>query len=97
MNQENRLRVMIVDSRRGGYLSEPDIERAALVGCADVELCCVDAADELFGRIDDIDAIISWHHIALQRDLLIKLRRCRGIVRASVGYDNIDQIGRAHV
>jgi len=90
MNQENGLRVMIVDSRRGGYLREPDIEREVLAGCAHADLFCVNAADELLGRIEEADAIISWHHIALQRELLTKLQHCRGIVRASVGYDNID-------
>jgi C-terminal binding protein len=82
--------VKILDSRRGSYLSEPNIEREILDAHAKVDLLCVDTAQEVIGQLEHADAIISWHHIALQADILPHLKHCRGIVRASVGYDNID-------
>ena len=83
-------RVAIIDSRRGRYVETPDIEERVLGPEIAVEVVRVDAPEELHGQLDEIDGIISWHHIAIGRELLIRLRRCRGIVRAAVGFDNID-------
>lgn len=89
MSQE-KFQVAIIDSERGSYLLSPDIERGILEPHAAVTLHRVKAPEELFGRIEETDAIISWHHIAIRRELLSRLRRCRGIVRAGVGVDNVD-------
>lgn len=90
MNSWHGYQVAILDSRRGAYLRDPDIERDILGDDARVELLCVDSADEVIDQLTAADAIISWHHIALRKHVLARLDRCRGIVRASVGYDNID-------
>src|SRR5262249_24083792 len=36
------------------------------------------------------DAIVSWHEIKVDRALIAALKRCRIIVRAGVGFDQID-------
>ena len=82
--------VKILDSRRGAYLAVPDIERKILGHLAEVSLLTVDSAEEVIEELENADAIISWHHIALTRNVLFRMRHCRGVVRASVGYDNID-------
>lgn len=82
--------VVVVDSVRGGYVEEPGVEREVLGHLAQVVLqrCREDA--DLDGPAVDADVLINWHHIALPARAVRRLRRCRGIVRASVGYDNID-------
>jgi C-terminal binding protein len=82
--------VVVVDSMRGGYVGDPDIEREVLEPLAAVELQRCDEGTALAGAAEAADVLIAWHHIALPGDVLGRLRRCRGIVRASVGYDNID-------
>lgn len=82
--------VVIVDAHRGSYLVEPDIEARALEGVATPTLIRVSGPEELIGRIEHADAIISWHTIALPREIITRLSRCRGIVRAAMGVDNID-------
>lgn len=83
-------RIIVVDSWRGRYVEDTALEEGILGPELSVELVCVDRAEELFGRVEDVAGIISWHHIALDRELLPRLKRCRGIVRAGVGYDNVD-------
>src|SRR5713101_3444328 len=82
------LQVMIVDSHTGPYLQDhdPDIEREVLTPYATPILQRVHTAGELIGRIEDADAIISWHTIPLQAEIIARLRKCRGIVRAAVGF-----------
>jgi D-3-phosphoglycerate dehydrogenase/C-terminal binding protein len=83
--------VMIIDSERGGYVGQPDVEQATLGPEVVVEVVRVRENDDSWvRRLVDADAVISWHQIPLDRRALADLRCCRGIVRAAVGYDNID-------
>ncbi|MFF2127956.1 C-terminal binding protein [Streptomyces olivochromogenes] len=82
--------VAIVDSTHNRYVQVPDIEATLLDGIADVIHEVVDGSDGLGERLAGYDAIISWHAVALDRVVLAKLTRCVGIVRAAVGFDNID-------
>jgi len=45
---------------------------------------------ELVGRIEEADAIILYHQMALTRSTLERLPRCKLIVRGGVGVDNVD-------
>ncbi|MCE9589957.1 MAG: C-terminal binding protein [Planctomycetes bacterium] len=47
--------------------------------------------DQLVGRIEDADAIMLYHNLALSRRTIERLTRCRLIVRCGVGVDNIDR------
>jgi C-terminal binding protein len=82
--------VVVVDSARGGYVAEPDVERAVLEPLARVELQRREEGGRLGPPAEEAEILIAWHHIALPAQVLRALPRCRGIVRASVGYDNID-------
>lgn len=79
-------RVVITDFINDGL----EIEREVLAGIASVEAC--DALDEaeLIGKIEDADAVMMYHNLALTSATITKLQRCRLIVRCGVGFDNVD-------
>lgn len=66
------------------------IEREILGHLADV--VAADAYDErqLWGIVDDADALMVYHNLALSGETVRRLKRCRLIVRCGVGYDNVD-------
>ena len=65
-------------------------ERKILADLGDV--VALDAYDEtdLAGRIDDADAIMLYHNVAITAQTIERLSRCRLIVRCGVGFDNVD-------
>jgi C-terminal binding protein len=72
-------------------ITEPlDCERHVLDGHAEVHALNARSAADLAGRIEDADALMVYHYLRLDRDLISRLRRCRLIARPGVGYDNID-------
>lgn len=81
---------MVVDSVRGGYVQDTRVESEVLAPLASVELIRAETASEAAERLREAEVLISWHQIALARADLEGLPQCRGIVRASVGIDNID-------
>lgn len=85
-----RRMVLILDSPNGGYVPDVEIERRVLASVADVELRRVTDAREAGELLQRADALIAWHQIPLSREILGELGACRGIVRASVGVDNVD-------
>jgi D-3-phosphoglycerate dehydrogenase/C-terminal binding protein len=81
-----RFQVVVTDFIAGN----PEIERRELHGLADV--IALDAAleDDLFGKVEDADAIMLYHTMKLTRRIIERLRHCKLIVRCGVGYDNVD-------
>ena len=67
-----------------------ETERRILDGVADVEAIQAHDESELFGKIDDADAVMMYHTIALTPATIGRLTRCRLIVRCGVGVDNVD-------
>jgi D-3-phosphoglycerate dehydrogenase/C-terminal binding protein len=65
-------------------------EREVLQDVADVLALNADSESQLRGRLDDADALMVYHNIALSRDTLTELRRCKVIARVGVGFDNVD-------
>lgn len=65
-------------------------ERAGLAGVADVEAFNAFHEDELAGRIEDADAVMMYHNLAVSRNTIARLERCKLIVRCGVGIDNVD-------
>lgn len=68
-------------------------ERKILEGLAEVSALGARSEAELLRRIEeveDVDAIILFHEMLMRPAILDRLRRCKLIVRAGVGYDNID-------
>ena len=80
-------RVVLTDFIRDDL--EP--ERRVLEDIAEVAALGARNEDELIGRIEDASAIILFHEIVLTRRTIERLRRCKLIVRAGVGYDNVDR------
>jgi D-3-phosphoglycerate dehydrogenase/C-terminal binding protein len=82
----NEYRVMVTDF----VCDELAPERRVLSGIAD--LIALDAAHErdMWGRVEQADALMAYHSLHITRATLERLQRCRVIVRCGVGYDNID-------
>ena len=65
-------------------------ERRVLGGLAEVAALRASREAELVGRIEKADALIVYHEIILTETTIDRLERCRLIVRAGVGVDNIE-------
>jgi len=65
-------------------------EREALGELAAVEALNARCEGELAGRVEQADALIVCHLVTISRHTIARLGRCRVIVRAGVGFDNID-------
>ena len=65
-------------------------EETILGGLAKVECLQARSIDELKGRVDDADAIILFHEVAMTAEVIDRLEKCRVIVRGGVGYDAVD-------
>ncbi len=72
------------------FIANPDLEREILYDVAGVRVLNATGEDELTGRIEDADAIIAYHYIAVSGSTLRRLRRCKVIARGGVGFDNVD-------
>ncbi|MEW4569226.1 C-terminal binding protein [Tautonia sp. JC769] len=82
----DRFRVLVTD-----FLTESEVELPILDELAQVELACAHEEAELFDRLPTADALIVYHDVPMLTEATInRLDRCRGIVRAGVGYNNID-------
>lgn len=84
------MKIIILDSLRNPCVCHPDLERQYLQEHADVTLYHVETVSQLPTEALDCDAILAWHQVPLGRDALARFSRCRVIVRAAVGVDNID-------
>ncbi|MBY0514147.1 MAG: C-terminal binding protein [Gemmataceae bacterium] len=80
-----RFNVVVAD-----FITDTATETQLLGDLADV--VALDAASEadLLGRVEDADAIMMYHNVAIGPATLDTLKHCRLIVRCGVGYDNID-------
>lgn len=82
--------VLVIDSHRSDYLEGLAIEREVFGAQSVVELARVAHESEIDGRLEAADVVISWHAVPLGAGAFSRMQRCRGVVRAAVGYDNID-------
>ena len=74
------------------FVTEPlDCERGIVGDLADVTALGALKESELAGRIEDADAIMLYHSLALTGKTIDSLERCRLIVRCGVGFDNVDR------
>ncbi|QVL33722.1 C-terminal binding protein [Telmatocola sphagniphila] len=65
-------------------------EKKILGDLATVESLNGFAEAELWGRIDEADAIMMYHNLALTSKTIERLKNCKLIVRCGVGIDNVD-------
>jgi len=82
--------VGIIDSDHDSYIRDAGIEMSVLADIADVEVIKVPSAAHLKGRVENLEAAISWHLVPLPDNVLAHFHKCKHIVRAAVGFDNID-------
>jgi C-terminal binding protein len=79
-------RVVIAD-----FQAEPlDIERKILGDIATIEAFEARDEQELWGRIEDADAIMMYHFLSIRRSTIERLTKCKLIVRCGAGIDNVD-------
>lgn len=90
------MKIGIIDSRHNCYVSEPDIERNVFGDSAEVILYQVTDVRDLPAEAYACDGFISWHLVPLNRAFFQSLRKCRAVVRAAVGFDNIDLDAARH-
>lgn len=79
-------RVIIADFQHGSVA----IEQSVLGDLATVEALEVTSEEQLWGRVEDADALMVYHTIKVSRATIERLAKCRLIVRCGVGYDNVD-------
>lgn len=81
-----RSRVVVADFVTDALKPERDI-------LGDIaEVIALDARSEadLAGKVEDADAVMLYHNIAITKDTISRLKHCKLIVRCGVGYDNVD-------
>ena len=81
-----RFRVVVADF----IADELRPERDTLGDIADLEMLNAHSEADLGGRVENADAIMLYHNIAITRATIGRLERCKLIVRCGVGYDNVD-------
>ncbi len=81
--------VTIVDADSGSYIAQPDVEATIFGADIDIRVVKADHSQQLYGRIEESDVLIVWNDIDLPEPLLAGLKKCRGIVRAGVGYETV--------
>ena len=82
-----RFRAFITDFVNGDLSPEEKV----LGDIADVIALDAYSEAELAGKIEEADAIMLYHHLALTEKTISQLRQCKLIVRCGVGYDNVDR------
>jgi len=56
------------------------------------KVVCLNAKNnsEMYGKIEDADAILAWHDLSWDKEVIQSLKNCKVIVRVGTGFDNID-------
>jgi len=80
-----RFRVVVAD-----FITELKPEVAVLGDIADLVALDAGSEKDLAGKVEDADAVMLYHNIAITRDTIARLKNCKLIVRCGVGYDNVD-------
>ena len=83
-----KFRVLTPDAQ---YADDGEIERATAGEGFQFLICRERSAAALpAGVLESVDALVVWHLLQIDAALIARLRACRVIVRAGVGYDHID-------
>jgi D-3-phosphoglycerate dehydrogenase/C-terminal binding protein len=83
-----RHRVVVADFVTDALQPERDI----LGDIADITALDANTESDLFGKVEDADAVMVYHNIAITKDTIARLRHCKLIVRCGVGFDNVDHV-----
>lgn len=66
------------------------IEKKIVGNAAEVIALNAYSEEDLEGKIENADAVIMYHSLAMSRGTIDKLKQCKLVVRAGVGIDNVD-------
>lgn len=81
-----RFKVLITD-----FLADTlEPERSVLGDVAEIRALNAFSEEELAGQVEEADALIVYHCVRIGPSTLDRLSRCKLIVRAGVGIDNVD-------
>ena len=83
-----RFRVVVADFVTDALQPERDI----LGDIADIAALDANTEADLSGKIEDADAVMVYHNIAITKATIANLKQCKLIVRCGVGFDNVDHI-----
>ncbi|MCK9282218.1 MAG: C-terminal binding protein [Melioribacteraceae bacterium] len=73
-----------------------DIEESVFGDEAELQLFQAVNAHEIEDKVwEECDAVLAWHELYFDKNLLSKMENCKVIVRVGVGYDNIDIVSAA--
>jgi len=76
-------------------LEEAEIEEEILKEFGKIKTLMSKQERELWGDVEDADALIVWHEVTISRKTISRLTNCKIIARAGTGYDNIDIVAAA--
>lgn len=82
----SRFRVFITDL----IADSLEQEKGALGDIADVAALGARHEEDLAGQVEEADALMVYHDIAVTRRTIERLQKCRLIIRCGVGFDNVD-------
>jgi C-terminal binding protein len=85
---DKRFKVVVTDFIHDSM----ETEGSVLGDIATVEAMNAYREDDLFGRVEDADAMMVYHHLLVTQRTIERLKHCKLIVRCGVGYDNIDHV-----
>jgi phosphoglycerate dehydrogenase-like enzyme len=78
------------------FLDETLVEAPILGDLARIELARATDEESLSGYLPEADALITYHEIALLGEsTFASAPRCKCVVRAGVGYNNVDRVAAA--
>src|SRR5262245_33922217 len=73
------------------FLGDASVESPVLDGLASVSVAKGRGEEDLAEHLAEADALIVYHDITMLSDSSFALApRCRGIIRAGVGFNNVD-------
>ncbi len=87
----SRFTVIVTD-----FLDETSIENPVLNDIAQIKTLGASREEEILDRVAGADALIMFHELPLLgEETFSRAPRCKGVVRAGVGYNNVDRVAAA--
>src|ERR1043166_772188 len=89
--QTNSSRIAIIDwSKQPVADRSATLERAVIGDAAEVRTYLCNGDADFDDEILDSSALMIWHNMPITRPGIVKLKRCKAIVRIGVGFDTVD-------
>lgn len=72
------------------YSIDAEIEKKVIGPETEIILYQAEKECELPESIDELDAVLVWHHIEVTKSIIDRLSNCKFIIRIGTGYDSVD-------